>query len=290
MADDLRIMSACLALALAVALVAATTAHGAGSLRLSASSDPVRGLPITFTLAGTPPGADAFGNSSYVLWRRIRPAGVGPCAPTVDADPQSELSLAGGPELPSVSAPFSFSWSLTVPDESSAGSYLFCAWLVDLQGSGETVAVAALPISVRPPRYRLALIAPNHPRVGQRRAFTARGSAEGAAHLEAWLLPAHLILSCVRTHAGAVHCRYKPLRGCEASPDAEQKLLDEGGAIEAPHTVIASANLAAGRSFSFTRRLLGESPGTYVLCGWIEEGARGGSVQLLTRASVTVRR
>src|SRR5437588_12526776 len=84
-----RVMTVWMPLALvAVAmLVAAPSALGVGGLTLTVSAGPVRGVAVHLSAQGTAPGPDAYGNTTYTLWTRSRPASWGPCGADVINDP-----------------------------------------------------------------------------------------------------------------------------------------------------------------------------------------------------------
>jgi hypothetical protein len=153
--------------ALFASLVIAASASAAPSLGpLSVTADPVEGLPIAFGVPGTTPaGPNQGGRDEYSVWMTVRAAGGPPCAASAFLDDvqASRLSVFG--EHWPAFGPFDFtvdySPAASVGTELPAGAYLECAWIEDTSDL-ESLAAAQRTFSIREPRFKLSVRAPQH--------------------------------------------------------------------------------------------------------------------------------
>jgi hypothetical protein len=256
-------------------LAAAPSALADGSLQLSVSPDPVRNLPVHFSMSGTTGSNVVQGYpGNYSLLALARPASLGPCAAEEFQDPGSQTpkgDFLGAPSPTNLSpnSPFYYSWTDHVDYTAPVGSYLFCAWMQDNQAYPQTVGTAQLAFSLRAPHFTLAVTTPARAMVGRRGVFGVRGQAEAPGWVDAELLPPYVV-ACNNSGAS---CHKQYIQKCTARP-FQDPAANPGST---GYYALFSRRVSAARTFTFTRKLLALQPGAWRLCAWLQDGGDGSS-------------
>jgi hypothetical protein len=275
--SPLRTIGAATAVMLGGMLAVTAPALADGSMTLSVSADPVRGLPVQFVVSGTAPSnaTAPAGADRLQLTDLARPAAWGPCAADELDDPVSRAgsgptsSVFEGPSpLLAPGAPFSVSWSGHLNYQSKAGPYLLCAWLEALPAY-DTVLTAQTPFTLRVPHFRLQVTAPRHAAVGKRGTFAVTGYAESAGWVDTELLPPYAY-SC---NAADTSCHKVFIHRCPSAAYADPVPNPSNTDVYE----VAAGPVRAGRTFRVTRSLVARQPGAWLFCAYLHDGGEGSS-------------
>lgn len=149
-------------------------------------------------------------------------------------------------------------FSTTVSTSASGpGTYLVCMWIQ--QSSNDNIAAFASSqvVTVRQPNLALALIPPASPRAGRQLVLTARVQTEVEREL------------------------YVTIKPAGSSPCGSAVKTDTGT------SVIGGRDVEGGPKDS-TQAFSSDTPGTYLLCGYIQESSNDDTAELASQATMTI--
>ena len=214
------------------------------ALLMPAAAANAHSITPAITLPASPPVEDsgfAIGftgdvsslpNGDGELYARIRPAGGTPCAPTYRTDPGTQLLY-----FEDVTGSFSNVATYTPP---APGDYLVCAWLED--EPSDTGPPASAVVTVRPAVLQISAVAPQQVNVGVPFAVTVNYRSE---------VPRFLTVLVARAST------------CSVSSDAFRGTTT--GAVEVANDLEASGSGTKTGTVSL------DAPGSYLVCGFLEE-------------------
>jgi hypothetical protein len=265
------------ALGMAAVLAAPAASLAASSVSLSVGPDPVVGLPVQYTASATAAAPD---DAGYQLWVFVRPANLGPCGATHYDDPafstqylyqSQEMDLQAGQSLSQTWTWEAFYGQGDVGiDTTSApvGPMLVCGWLEDESQLDASAATASLSFTLSAPHDTMQVSTPNHPRLRSKGTFAVHGTSEAPGHVTLEVLPACFTLR--KTRAG-LRCAAHPIRGCQATPEAETTYLEEHSDLGIEAVQLLSSEVPPG-AFNLKRAVTfgsGWIPGAHTVCAWI---------------------
>ncbi|MCW2995542.1 MAG: hypothetical protein JWQ18_3037 [Conexibacter sp.] len=235
-----------LAAVLLVSLLAAASAL-ADSATISITdttgkSDPVSGIPRTFTVSGTT-------SSNKNIYIKVRNPGPTPCAPTANTDSGDWWDgYAGGWDRDrgdGANGNFSFS---DVYATGMTGTNMFCIWIAD--NPDQSVTAITQTITFRSPSGTIsATINPVTPTPGQQMTITVNGVSEAPER----------VFALVRT-AGVP---------CSQTYDADRNIGDETELFDGYSDSTSNVN----GNYSISDTLTESTAGNYVLCLWLADSS-----------------
>jgi hypothetical protein len=229
---------------------------------LPAATANAHSITPAITLPASPPVEDSgfaigfTGNTTSLpdgygyLYARIRPAGGTPCAPTYDTDPGTRLL-----SIEQVTGNFSNVATYTPP---AAADYLVCAWIED-RFTSDSGPPASAVVTVRPAILQIATVAPSRVNVGVPFAVTVNYRSE---------VPRFLTVLVARATS------------CSVSSEAFRGTTT--GAVEVADDLAASGS----GTTSGTVRL--DTPGLYLVCGYLEEEQFGSAAAQYVAPAVAI--
>ncbi|MEY2443345.1 MAG: hypothetical protein QOJ46_2771 [bacterium] len=230
--------------------VLATLALGTGTASGSTVSLTIGADPVesVTTQIGAAGSMTAPGGES--LYATVKPTGAAGCGANRDADIGDTLISTFAPV-----GPYTRSVNHTFL---TAGSYLLCAWT---QTDSTTVTASYTTTAfVRVPKLSLAVAAPAAVQMGQTFQVSATTQAEAARNL--------YVLALVDTG-----------RGCPANASAASN--------EASSTIIDGAEVTGGPATD-TRNVTLQTPGRYLLCGYLHYQGSATPPQAVSTTVLTV--
>jgi hypothetical protein len=203
-------------------------------------SDPVSGVPRTYTVSGTTSSP----KNIYIAYRNPGPT---PCAPTAAADSGTYWNEYNGDYWDGrgrdANGAFSFS---NVYSESLEGTYMFCIWVAESDSTSVTPITQT--ITFRSPGGTIsATVNPSTPQPGQQASATINGVSEAPESVFTHVRPAGT--PCAQTY----DADYKA-----TSPDSYGS---------------DSEGTSVNGNFNVTTDVTQQNPGNYVLCLWLADSS-----------------
>lgn len=184
------------------------------------------------------------------LYVRTRVAGAAPCAPVYKNDTGDTILSRD------VTGPFS---QLTSVTYYSPGANQICIWLQADSSSNTAAFATTATVNVRQPNTTFSLTPPIGPRSGKQVQLSVTYQAEVEREL---------------------YVRVKPAGGAGCTPNAKNNTGDY---------LISGSSLNGGPA-TLTNTFTAGAPGTYLLCGWVQEDSSDETAEVTTQATFTVPR
>lgn len=181
----------------ALALLLLVASRGSAEVSITVPSEIAEGAPLQYSIQGVAPAPTAAHGDSDGLLADSYQTSSGACpasAADLSYNIEGPVFVGFHPTISLPPGPFSFEEAFIprqanpsdaeAPDETPAGLYYGCAWIVD-NGTDQTLSATQVNFTVREPHFRLSLSVPKRARVvvahGQRASaptYTARVWAE----------------------------------------------------------------------------------------------------------------
>ncbi len=246
-------MSVCLALAITIGLLAASTAAAAPTLTLNTGADPAESITTQLIASGTST------DKQTSLGVTVKPTGGQGCGANFSADASAGSSVVFGGEGV-VEGSFSTTTNRTFD---TAGSYLLCGWLTD---AGMVVANTSLTFTVRSPHLALSIAAPATVAVEQNFQIVTTAQAEVRRSVEVFVLP----------DTG---------RGCPANASAA---ASTSGVSFVDFPAQHSNNWpVTGGPFAESSNETLKSSGQYLACGYVQYPSSQSPPEITASAAIT---